>query len=64
MAKTRLAILIEFDTKDDWRNIRRLLKSMLRTYGMRCLAVRPPEETTTFLNATITNGDDHASIKN
>lgn len=45
----RLAILIETSTdSDDMTGLRRLLKILLRQYGLRCLAIKPPNETQTF----------------
>jgi hypothetical protein len=40
MNKQKIAFLIEIGP-DDWRVVARLLKRLLRTYGFRCLAIRP-----------------------
>jgi len=52
MTKRQIAILIEMDTVDDMPSLRRMLKCLLRSYGMKCLAIRPPKETNTFGSAT------------
>ena len=46
--KRQIAFLVEIDTDDDFRKIRRFLKSLLRTFGIRCLSVRPAETTIVF----------------
>ena len=45
--KRRIALLLEYDDHR-LRDFRRLLKAMLRGYGIRCLSMRPPEQTATF----------------
>lgn len=51
-AKRRVALLIEIPTTDDdnegIRRLRSLLKAMLRCWGIRCVAAKPPERTQAF----------------
>lgn len=50
----RIAILVQLPeriTPNDptgEQRLRRFLKAILRSYGIRCLAIRPPAETVTF----------------
>lgn len=55
--KRRVALLVEIPADDDQgvRRLRSLLKAMLRCWGIRCVAARPPEQTATFGKDT-----DHA----
>lgn len=47
--RRKIAILVSIPEGDEGiRSLRALLKLMLRGYGIRCLAVRPPSETVTF----------------
>ncbi len=52
--RRRIALLIELpkqtaptDPAGEQR-LRRFLKALLRSYGIRCLAIRPPADTKTF----------------
>jgi hypothetical protein len=49
----RIAILIEIlpddrGSSDGMTRLRKFLKAALRSWGIRCIAIRPPEETKTF----------------
>jgi hypothetical protein len=49
----RYAILVEVlpdeaGSADGMTRLRKFLKSALRSWGIRCIAIRPPEETKTF----------------
>jgi hypothetical protein len=49
----RYAILIEIlpddrGSADGMTRLRKFLKAALRSWGIRCIAIRPPEETKTF----------------
>jgi hypothetical protein len=48
--KRRIAILIEIPCDDDQGigRLRAFLKVALRAFGIRCIGLRPPEETRTF----------------
>jgi hypothetical protein len=51
MTRRRIALLLELPTDDQdegMRGLRWLLKRLLRGYGIRCLALRPPDQTATF----------------
>ncbi len=48
MSKQRIAFLIELDDKHEFAAVRRLLKRLLRGYGLKCLGIRPAAETKTF----------------
>lgn len=54
-AKRRIAILLELpeDTPHLLGTIalRRLLKGLLRSYGLKCLSIKEPSDTATFRNA-------------
>lgn len=39
--RERIAFVVELSTKQDWHSIRRLLKSLLRGYKLRCVEIRP-----------------------
>ena len=36
----RITLTIQLDSKHDWRAVRRLLKRLLRGYGLRCIALQ------------------------
>ena len=65
--KRRVALLIEIPAAMEnaqFASIRRLLKSLIRNYGIRCLSVLPPAETITFSEkATQTERAATAGIK-
>ncbi len=49
----RYAILVEVlpdeaGSADGMTRLRKFLKAALRSWGIRCIAIRPPEETKTF----------------
>jgi hypothetical protein len=47
--KRQVAILVELDEGDnDFCKLRRFLKCLLRSYGIRCISIRHPSETVTF----------------
>jgi hypothetical protein len=47
--KRMVAILLELDEDDnDFLKLRRFLKCILRSYGMKCISIREPSETVTF----------------
>lgn len=49
--RKRIAILLELPDDSSGLGmlaLRRFLKGLIRTYGMRCLSIRPPEDTVTF----------------
>lgn len=47
--RRKIAILVSIPPGDEGiRRLRGLLKTMLRGFGIRCLAIRPPAETATF----------------
>jgi hypothetical protein len=47
--KRMVAILLELDEGDnDFLKLRRFLKCILRSYGMKCISVREPETTVAF----------------
>lgn len=49
--RKRIAILLELPDDSSGLGmlaLRRFLKGLLRSYGMRCLSIRPPEDTVTF----------------
>lgn len=56
----RIAMLIELpnDLETDSTSLRRFLKALLRSYGMRCLSIKPPAETKTFGTMTTTDTKD------
>ena len=43
-----LLVAVPKDDDDGMRRLRSLLKAMLRNWGIRCVAARPPKETKTF----------------
>ncbi len=57
--KRRVAILVELphdaQRDDGIRALRMLLKHLLRRYGLKCLSVRPPEDTVTFKDMGVKN---------
>ena len=48
--KRLVALLVSVPADDDQgvRRLRSMLKAMLRNWGIRCVACRPPEQTKTF----------------
>jgi hypothetical protein len=46
----RIAILVELPkgTPIEMVAFRRMIKALLRQFGLKCVGLRPPEETTTF----------------
>lgn len=47
----RIALLIELPDDSNGLGmiaLRRFLKGLIRSYGMKCLSIRPPEDTVTF----------------
>ncbi|MEQ1828944.1 MAG: hypothetical protein ABL921_23480 [Pirellula sp.] len=49
--RKRIAILLELPDDSSGLGmlaLRRFLKGLIRYYGMRCLSIRPPEDTVTF----------------
>lgn len=49
--RKRIAILLELPDDSSGLGmlaLHRFLKGLLRSYGMRCLSIRPPEDTVTF----------------
>ncbi len=49
MTERRIAILVSLPGgADDMPAFRRMLKALLRQFGLRCLAIRAPEDTKTF----------------
>lgn len=47
--KRRIALLLELPADSpDMLALRRLLKGLLRVYGLRCLSIKEPSETVTF----------------
>lgn len=62
MAKTRVAILIELPKGEAiFPALRRLLKILLRGYGLKCLACVPPDETRTFQPQPKADGEKPSS---
>ena len=54
MKPRRVAILVELPRDaDDMPALRRCIKALLRAYGLRCVAIRPPIETETFKRLVI-----------
>jgi hypothetical protein len=41
----QIAITVEVGTDHDWCKIRRLLKALLRSYGLKCVSVEPAKPT-------------------
>jgi hypothetical protein len=53
MTKRRIAILVELPSTapscpSGIQNLRRFLKMLIRSYGIKCLAIREPGQTVTF----------------
>ena len=46
----RIAILVELPKGDDVEMVafRRMIKALLRQFGLKCVGMKPPEETKTF----------------
>jgi hypothetical protein len=56
--KRQIAMRVELDEGDnDFHKLRRFLKCLLRSYGIKCLSIQPPEKTVTFASATTLNAD-------
>ena len=63
MTKRRVAMLLELEEgDDDLPKLRRFLKCLLRSYGLRCVSIRPPKETNTFGSATEPDSTDQNTI--
>ena len=48
--RRRIAILVELpaDNSDGMISLRRFLKGLLRSFGIKCLSIKHPSETATF----------------